>query len=271
MQVTVQTYMKRLVFAALLAAGVPLHGQLVLHLTFDNVADLAEDVSGNNHLTAHVSGMIAYAAEGVAGGAADFNGSSYIGWDTAVSDTLAGSFSVALWIKTTQVDWAWPSDPAYYGVGIVYADVPGQTNDSIPIGMTGGLAAFMTSDGVQDTTIHTTSPINTGAWVHVVATYDIGTGVKKLYHNGVLQATETVNPTAVNARNAIFLGANVSDYNYFQGKLDEFQLYSTTLSAPEVAFLYANPGLTTVPEPSTFALVAAGLALLGWRGWRASR
>lgn len=263
--------LRSLGIVAVLFAGVTAHAQLVLHLTFDNPGNLAEDISGNNHLTIYSSGALTFDSGGVAGGAAYFDASSYIGWGTAVSDTLAGSFSVALWIQTTQVDSASPTDPAYYGVGIVYADVPGQINDTIPIGMTGGKAAFMTSDGVQDTTIHTTSSINSGAWVHVVATYDISTGVKRLYINGVQQATETVNPTAVNARNALFLGANVSDGYFFNGKLDDFQFYSVVLSSSEVAFLHGNPGMTTVPEPSTCALLAAGLGLFGLQGWRRRR
>lgn len=237
-----------------------LQANLVLHLTFDQPADLPADSSAQMQPVTLTLGTLTSVA-GVSGGAAAFDGSSYVGWGASVADTLAGSFSVSLWLRTTTPYGIWDNEPAYNGAGIVYADVPGQTNDAIPLALTGTRGAFMTSDGVQDTTIHTASPLTTGNWTHVVATYDIATGVKRLYYNGVLQATETVNPTPVNARHQLYLGANTSDGRFFTGEIDEFQLHDGALSAAEVAFLHAHPGLTLIPEPASLALLAGALGL----------
>ncbi len=245
----------------LLAAPAPAGAQVVLHLTFDQPEALGADSSGNNHAAPFISGVPTATASGVSGGAVEFDGQTYLRWGSDIAATLAGSFTAAVWIKTTQ-SYGYDYEAGYYGVGIVYADQPGQTTDTIPIALNGSKAGFMTSNGVQDTTIHSTSAINTGSFVHVAVTYDIATGVKRLYVNGTLQATETVTPTALNARNLLFLGANDFDGRYFTGVLDDFQFYNQALTADEVSFAFNHPGQVAVPEPSTVALLALGAALL---------
>jgi hypothetical protein len=127
----------------------------------------------------------------------------------------------------------------------------------------------MTSDGIQDTTIHSTSSISTGTFVHVAVTYDHATGLKRLFVNGALQASETVTPTTHASRGLLVLGANDFDARYFSGKLDDFQWYGQALSATEIAFLHGNPGMTAIPEPGTHFLLALGL--LGWAVGRRRR
>lgn len=250
-----------LLTALLLAAPSPAFAQVVLHLSFDRAEALGTDSSGNNQAAPFVSGLPTFTASGVSGGAIVLDGESYYRWGSGIAATLAGSFTAAVWIKTTQ-SYGEDSEPGYYGVGIVYADQPGQTTDTVPIALNGSKAGFMTSNGTQDTTIHSTSSINTGAFVHVAVTYDIGTGVKRLFVNGVLQATETVTPTALNARNLLFLGANDFDGRYFSGVLDDFQFYSQALTADQVSFVYNHPGQLAVPEPSTLALLTLGAVFL---------
>lgn len=250
-----------LLTALLLLAPSVARAQVVLHLTFDQPEALGLDSSGKNHAAPFTSGLPTATANGVSGGAAVFDGESYFRWGSDIAATLAGSFTAAVWIKTTQ-SYGYDNEAGYYGVGIIYADQPGQTTDTIPISLNGSKAGFMTSNGTQDTTIHSTSSINTGSFVHVAVTYDIATGVKRLYVNGVLQATETVTPTVLNARNLLFLGANDFDGRYFSGVLDDFQFYSQALTAEEVNFAFNHPGQLAVPEPSTLALVALGAAIL---------
>jgi len=242
-----------------LAGTVPAAAQVTLHLTFDNAGNLSADSSGNNYATSGSQGTLSQAS-GVSGGAAVFDGNSFLKWGTPVASTLAGSFSVSVWLKSTQT-YGSNSSAAYYGAGIVYADQPGQTTDTIPIALNGNVAGFMTSDGTTDTTIHSTSSISTGSFVHVVATYNSANGAKRIYINGVLEASETVVPTTHNARGLLVLGANDFDSRYFSGQLDDFQFYSIALNATEVTYLYNNPGLT-VPEPATWLSLAAGLAVL---------
>lgn len=259
------------VLALALGGAVGASGQLVLHLTFDNAAALTSDSSGNNIAPGLIQGSITQGS-GVSGGAGVFDGSAYLRWVSGSSSitSLAGSFTISVWVKTTQV-YGSAGDRGYEGVGIVYADQPGQSTDTIPIALNGSVAGFMTSDGQQDTTIHSTSPISTGSFVHVAATYDHATGIKRLYVNGSQQATETVVPTSHNARGFLVLGANDFDSRYFSGLLDDFQFYTKPLNAAEVAYLYNNPGLTAVPEPGTVTLLGAGFVLVALTALRRRR
>ncbi len=257
-----------LALTLLLAGTGPVRGQLLLHLTFDNAADLTADASGNNHRPGFVQGALTVAT-GVSGGGAAFDGNTYLRWGHGgtVVDALKGSFTAAVWIRTTQT-FGSAGDRGYEGVGIVYADQPGQTTDTIPIALNGSVAGFMTSDGAQDTTIHSTSSISTGSYVHVAVTYDHATGRKRVYVNGSLEATEVVTPTAHDARRLLFLGANDFDSRYFSGQLDDFQFYAQALSATEVSQLFNQPGLTAIPEPGVLPLVALGVVALLLPRWR---
>jgi hypothetical protein len=145
-------------------------------------------------------------------------------------------------------------------VGIVYADVPGLTTDTIPLALTGNLAGFGTgSPTYGDTTLHSTSVINSGSFVHLVITRDIASGTKAIYVNGNLEGTAGGALEALNARNQLFLGANQTDARYFVGLMDDFQLYDAALTAEEVRSLYDHPGLTLTEIPEL-----AGAA--GWLG-----
>ena len=247
-----------------LLGTVSVRAQLTLHLTFDSSGALLQDGSANQFAQDYVQGTIGHTASGVAGGAAEFNGSSYVRWNSSVAATLAGSFTVSLWINTTQGFGLFEGEPAYAGAGIVYADVPGHSTDAIPLALSGTRAAFMTDDGNTDTTIHSTSAINTGTWMHLASTYDVTTGVMRLYVNGTLQASATVATVSHNARGLLFLGANDFDSRYFTGAVDDFQLYSVALSAADVSFLAQNPGLVAVPEPPVHALIGLGLGGVAW-------
>jgi hypothetical protein len=245
------------------ALAMPAGAQVVVHLTFDNPASLGADSSGNDN-NGSLTGSPAYDASGISGGAVYFDGSSYIGFGSTVAATLAGNFSASLWLKTIQVTGN-STDQGFSGTGIVYADVPGYANDTIPIALNGNVAGFDTNNGSGDSTLHSISAINTGSYVHIVVTRDNTTGLKAIYVNGALENTEPVSTAPFNGRNLILLGANDVDNRYLIGTVDDFQFYSTALAPGEVTFLFNNPGLTVaaIPEPGTRALLGAGLGLIG--------
>lgn len=243
--------------------GINLTGtQLALHLTFDLSGNLPADSSGYGHVPGYTEGTPAFTSTAVAGGgAAYFDGLSYYRWGSAVAAGLAGSFSVSVWVNTTQT-YGSNGDPAWAGAGIVYADQPGHAQDTVPLALTGNRAAFMTDNGSTDTTLHTTLAINPGSYIHLVSTYDIADGSMKLYHNGTLQGSATVASNPHNARGLFFLGANDFDSRYFVGMVDDLQFYTTALSASEVSYLHTHPGLAVIPEPGMSLLVAGGVGLM---------
>src|SRR3989344_810106 len=82
----------------------------------------------------------------------------------------------------------------------------------------------------------TTAP-STGVWYHVQGTYD-GTNIR-LYINGALEATTTVNAPSNNAT-AFDIGSYSVDATAyaFNGTVDEVRLYNRALSPAEVSQLY---------------------------------
>jgi hypothetical protein len=92
----------------------------------------------------------------------------------------------------------------------------------------------------------TTTVLNGGGWHHFCGTYD-GYSTK-IYLDGVLEKTNsaytTKTPIFYNSTNSIFLGAEATSSattpggNYFTGKLSDFRIYATALSAAAVKELY---------------------------------
>lgn len=80
--------------------------------------------------------------------------------------------------------------------------------------------------------------IAANTWIHLVATYDNGT--LKLYNNGVLQNTNTVGGTYLNAMNNGRWGSAVEDGYYWNGQISDARIYATALSASDVKSLYQN-------------------------------
>lgn len=104
-----------------------------------------------------------------------------------------------------------------------------------------------------------------GTPAHYAVTVDPSASSTHLYIDGQLAASRTfaiaVSPEGTTTR----LGRQFDPFaEYFDGAIDEFRVYSGALTPGEVAALAAP-----VPEPSSFALVGAGLAgLLTWRSRR---
>ncbi|MEJ0089375.1 MAG: LamG-like jellyroll fold domain-containing protein [Limisphaerales bacterium] len=187
----------------------------------------------------------------------DGNSAGYVGWDPSpgpLLNTLAGSFTVSCWIKTTQNNYGWDQAPAYEGAGIVSADNDGQANDVIPIALTGSKIGFNTG-GDDDVTVNSMASVNDGNYHHIVVTRNQQTGQKIIYIDGVMDSFGSGSKNSLNAPQKLTIGAladasdaNPNDFNYrngFDGEVDDLQIYSGVLSAGEVASLYADPGSTT--------------------------
>ncbi|OYT52581.1 MAG: hypothetical protein B6U72_07660, partial [Candidatus Altiarchaeales archaeon ex4484_2] len=91
--------------------------------------------------------------------------------------------------------------------------------------------------------------VDDGLWHHLCASYDSGTGEKRIYVDGHLDASKTAhegNPLGQNPRYGfIGVGSEAAEFDgakgpnqYFKGVLDEFRIYGRALSEGEVADLY---------------------------------
>jgi hypothetical protein len=235
---------------------------LVAHYAFDNSSFLGEDTSGHGHDILAGSSWgpeHEFDADAIAGGGAIlFYGYSSLAPPTNVLASLADSFTVTAWLKTTQ---AYGED--YYdgpdGIGVVTAFMGYNTDSVIPLALTGNKAAFWTGnpDPPFDDTLHSASDVNTGGYVHLAVTRDQATGEKRLYVNGVLESTSTGSTRSLTNPASLF-DLNVGEG--YEGLLDDLQFYSGVLSATSIGFLFANPGVV-VPDstnpPPAFTLAEA--------------
>ncbi len=249
---------------------------LVAYYTFDDSNNLGADSSGyGNDLSGqgNCCPSFYWTNNSIAGGGAVqfINGSWFSLPDTMISN-IAGSYSISLWVNTTQT-YGDDTDDGFAGAGIVYENNSGSANNTIPMALNGSKLGFFT--GNPDLTLHSTNSINSGNWTHIVVTRDQPTGQKLIYINGVLDSEGVGSTNLLNASTELLLGENPAFEAGFVGIMDDVQFYVGVLSASNVAFLYAHPG-TNVPDvlftnevPLPFALDAPNLAWTtsGNPGW----
>src|SRR5581483_3432228 len=120
-------------------------------------------------------------------GAVYFDGGSYLTAPSNLLARLAGSYTISLWVKTSDTSGA-PDDYAYNGAGIICADDPNPSNDQIPVALTAGQVAFNTPDSTlnYDETLNSGTVVNDDIWHHIVVTRDQSSGEKIIYIDGVL-------------------------------------------------------------------------------------
>jgi hypothetical protein len=87
-------------------------------------------------------------------------------------------------------------------------------------------------NGVGDIVASTSAITDTTSWHHVVATKNGATS--KLYIDGIDVTGTVTNQTIANNANNLTIGDNGSASQYFNGLIDEVDLYGTVLTADQV-------------------------------------
>jgi len=143
---------------------------------------------------------------------------------------VSGTFTVEFWMKTTATGAGSASSAWYSGSGICDAEQGGVTNDW-GISLTGDRLAF--GVGNPDITLHSTAAVNTGAWIHVAASWSTA-GEMKLYINGVLDASATGTATAT--RNVVTprIGSIQTGSNFYLGSIDELRIWATARTQAQI-------------------------------------
>jgi hypothetical protein len=229
------------------------HG-LKAHYSFENGDIFAQDMSGNNN---HVQSLFSsgggtrYTTNNPALGNYsaffDNNGGAGGGWLPGPANlltTLAGSFTVSLWVQTTQTSGT-DTDSGLFGNAGLVAAFSGGSDWVVPMALIGDKLAFATGGNPNHILRSTVAITNASEFVHLVVTRNQFTGEKKIYVNGVLNATGTGTTDLLDSPTDLNIG--YSNGTGLQGAMDEIQFYSGVLSAEKVLFLYNNPG-SSVPN-----------------------
>jgi concanavalin A-like lectin/glucanase superfamily protein len=150
-----------------------------------------------------------------------------------LSNALSGNFSVTAWVKTTN-SVSTDTANAYFGAPIFFAGADYNNHCPIPLSITGSKAAFtiVSSDGPGTITLHSTTSVNDGNYHFLAVTRQQSSGLMSVYVDGNLEATGIgiTNPVITQGYISIAGG-----YYFYSGLLDDVRIYSTNLSAADVA------------------------------------
>ncbi|MCP3663018.1 MAG: LamG domain-containing protein [Gammaproteobacteria bacterium] len=158
-------------------------------------------------------------------GAYEFDGTNdYIGiYDGSELEGYSDTqFTLSLWIKPADI------------VTNRYV-AHGENKRSLIIGYQDGYVNIYNASYPTGDATDTQIPVTVGAWQHIVYTTD-GTSLQG-YKNGALMFDETANLNTTGI-DYYTLGVNNPGSNFFQGALDDFEIYNVHLSAEQVTNLY---------------------------------
>jgi len=160
------------------------------------------------------------------------------------SSALAGNFSVTAWVSTSNSvnsDYA----NAYYGAPIFFAGADYNNHCTIPLSITGSKAAFtvVSSDGPGTITLHSATSVNDGKYHFLAVTRQQTNGLMCVYVDGTLEASGYGITNPVVTQGYISLAGG---YYQYAGFLDDVRIYSTNLSAGDVANIHNGGNLPTL-------------------------
>lgn len=239
----------------LLTASAAANAVLLVHYTFDD--GTATDQSGNGNDGTIIGSPTLVAASGPDGSTAysgtGAGGLQAVSGSAAGIDTSAGGTNtVAFWMNwggtEGQMAFQWGAYDLYFAAG-------GFGFNTFQYGNLYGTS----SAGLANN------------WVHVAAVFFNGNDAlgSKIYLDGVEQTLSVINHSAgtANASTSFAVG---SGYNSgFGGGIDDFRIYSGTLSSAEIAGL-ASGSSASVPLPAP-AILFGLLAPLVLRRWPLKR
>ncbi|MEZ6016694.1 MAG: LamG domain-containing protein [Planctomycetota bacterium] len=226
-------------FGTLLATDVgPRPVDLVAHFPLDDTGPNAVDVSGNNLVGVYSGGTQSRpgAAAGT-GTSVGFNGAGdHIEvFGDPVLDQLLNDFSVSVWFKATTITPGGAINRIFGNQG------PG---GSWSFGIKGDQGFRFTTHAVLDYDIAAT--LVAGQWYHLALTMDFQNDVT-FYLDGVnIGAVAGTNQARVPNPSYIIGAWNPPGTipEFYNGDLDDLQVYVGALSGAEIQQLYSNPGST---------------------------
>ncbi len=150
---------------------------------------------------------------------------------TDVFDALStGPFSLSFWVNPTTL----PTTSVFFFTGLGY-----QTSGVYAVIEDTGVLTFITNQlGANQSTATASSAIGTSSWQHICITRN--GAVVKIYVNGsdaTSSSSSHVDPATGNGTMRLGAYNTILPYN---GLIDQFYMYDSALTAPQVAQLYTN-------------------------------
>tara|TARA_B110000305_G_scaffold150943_1_gene167468 strand:+ start:668 stop:2317 length:1650 start_codon:yes stop_codon:yes gene_type:complete len=190
---------------------------------------------------------------GKIGSGTDFDGSNdgYSMTRNTTLDLNTNDFTFSCWFKTDAISGI----QTLFSKNPTGGGVPGFGNLSIQ--SSGTLTFYFKASGGAQTYTATSTTVSANTWYNFHITGDVANDVVKIYLNGSLISTVTVDAggSLANGQNQYFGCYNTSYYR-FNGVLDEMRIALTDFSADWIATEYNNQS-----SPSTFYSVTANVAL----------
>lgn len=220
-------------------------------------ATAAADWAGSNNGTVGTGvGTTATGGGAISGDSAPastFNGTANGVVGTTATAAVGSTFSTEVWFKTTTT-----SGGKLMGYGSSSSGSSSNYDRHVYM-LNNGRLTFGTYTGATKT-VASTSSYNDGAWHHVVATQ--GPAGMVLYVDGVMVGSDPQTTTAQSYLGYWRIGGdnlsgwpNAPTSSYFNGSLDNFAVYSTVLTASQVASHFALGTGQGVPTASFTATV----------------
>ena len=238
--VTVMSLLVFLISPVLVYAAppVPVHDYWFDECKWDGTAGEVVDHTGSNNGTSE-NGAYATDQEYVVYRGAYFDGSDdYVQASANFSALKGDKASLSFWIKTTQTgnakDWRAP--------GVTGVEEKSTQNDIFWgwIDNYGKIGIAVGDNSGDNYAAKSADPINDGAWHHIVITRDATTNEGRVYVDGSFSGNATLKSYTLNPDFSSI--GRIEDTGgspaYFQGYLDEVEIYDSILSAQDVSDIY---------------------------------
>ena len=190
---------------------------------------------------------------GKIGSGTDFDGSNdgYSMTRNTTLDLNTNDFTFSCWFKTDAISGI----QTLFSKNPTGGGVPGFGNLSIQ--SSGTLTFYFKASGGAQTYTATSTTVSANTWYNFHITGDVANDVVKIYLNGSLISTVTVDAGGSLANGHIqYFGCSNTSSSRFNGVLDEMRIALTDFSADWIATEYNNQS-----SPSTFYSVTASAAL----------
>jgi hypothetical protein len=154
---------------------------------------------------------------------------------------LGAGFTIDMWIDPTDTTTEHPLAEWNTGSGF-------QSHFWISVGAPNGtgpgslFANIISPDGTYHVNSSAPGLVLPNVWQHVALTYSKSSGISVLYLNGVAVAQHDVGSFTPLTAADLYFGLRPSDGDFYEGQLDEIDLFNRPLSGREIQSIFAAGG-----------------------------